>query len=142
TLRRQDNDLLFEDRVGGGPTTGDDMQCVGGTYTVNPALTNHFILDENVYAAYVQGARQFGPVEVQLGLRSETSDRGYDLTSAGQLERRDLGSQTDLFPSAFATYTFSPGTLVKGSYSRRINRPRPFMLNPFQTFDDPLNLRR
>jgi len=142
TLRRQDNDLVFEDCVGGGPTTGDDVQCVGGTYTVNPALTNRFVLDEGIYAAYVQGARTFGPVEVQLGLRSETSDRSYDLTSAGQLESRDLGTQTDLFPSAFATYTFSPGTLAKASYSRRINRPRPFMLNPFQTFDDPLNLRQ
>lgn len=142
TRRRQNNDLVFEGCVGGGPTTGDDVQCVGGEYVVDPALSNQFILDEGIYAGYVQGARTFGPVEVQLGLRSETSDRGYDLTSAGQLENRDLGTQTDLFPSAFATYTFSPGTLAKASYSRRINRPRQFMLNPFQTFDDPLNLRQ
>ena len=142
TIRRQDNDLLFQACVGGGPTVGDDVQCVDGEYVVDPGFTNRFVLDEGIYAAYVQGARSFGPVEVQLGLRSETSDRAYDLLSTGQSENRDLGVQTDFFPSAFATYTFSPGTLTKASYSRRINRPRPFMLNPFQTFDDPLNLRQ
>ena len=142
TLRRQDNDLAFETCVGGGATTGDDVQCTdGGSYVDDPNRTNRFVLDEGFYAGYVQGARSFGPVETQLGLRMEHADRQYDLTSANQTVERDLGADTEFFPSAFVTYNFSPGTLLKGSYSRRINRPRPFFLNPFQTIDDPLNVR-
>ncbi|GIV60406.1 MAG: hypothetical protein KatS3mg043_1495 [Rhodothermaceae bacterium] len=46
-----------------------------------------------------------------------------------------------LFPSAFLTYKLSETTTLKASYSRRINRPRTFFLNPFPSFDDPLNIR-
>jgi outer membrane receptor protein involved in Fe transport len=142
TLRRQDNDVDFTQCVGGGPTTGDDVECNdGGVYVDDPNRTNRFVLDEQIYAGYVQGSRSFGPVEAQLGLRTEHAARSYDLTSATQTTERDLGSDTDFFPSAFVTYNFSPGTLIKGSYSRRINRPRPWFLNPFQSYDDPLNVR-
>ena len=34
------------------------------------------------------------------------------------------------------------GTTLKASYSRRINRPRTFFLNPFPSVDDPLNIRQ
>jgi outer membrane receptor protein involved in Fe transport len=142
TLRQQDNDVDFANCVGGGPTTGDDVECnAGGSFVDDPNRTNQFVLDEGIYAAYVQGARSFGPVDLQLGLRMEHADRSYDLTSASGTTARDLGADTDFFPSAFATYNFGPGTLLKGSYSRRINRPRPWALNPFQSFDDPLNVR-
>lgn len=45
-----------------------------------------------------------------------------------------------VFPSAFAAYKLSPKRQVKLSYSKRIQRPRTRMLNPFTTFRDPLNL--
>jgi len=142
TFRQQDNDVDFAECVGGGSTTGDNVECnAGGSYVDDPNRTNQFVLDEQIYAGYVQGARSFGPVEAQLGLRAEHAAREYDLIASGQTTERDLGAQTDFFPSAFLTYNFGPGTLLKGSYSRRINRPRPWQLNPFQSFDDPLNVR-
>jgi len=141
TLRRQDNDVDFRACNGGGVTSPDDVDCVGGTFVVDPNRANRFVLDETVHAAYLQGARTFGPVEAQVGLRVESASRSYDLTAEGQDQDRDLGTQTDLFPSAFLTYNVAQGTLAKASYSRRINRPRPFFLSPFTTLDDPLNVR-
>ena len=142
TLRQQDNDVMFQTCVGGGATTPEDVGCPGGTFETDPGQTNRFVLDEGVYAAYLQGARTFGRVEAQVGLRMEHADRSYVLTAAGQDDARDLGAQTEFFPSAFLAYNVAPGTLAKASYSRRINRPRPFFLNPFATQDDPLNVRR
>jgi outer membrane receptor protein involved in Fe transport len=140
TRRRLDNDLNYENCV-----APDVEGCMGGAfaYVSDPELTNRFVLDEGIYAAYAQAAQTFGKVDAQVGLRMEHSDRAYDLTASnGQTEARDLGIHTDFFPSAFLTYNFAPGTLVKGSYSRRINRPRWFMLNPFHSQDDPQNIRR
>jgi outer membrane receptor protein involved in Fe transport len=143
TMRRLTNDLVYENCEGGAA-----IGCAGGAYVADRGLTNRFALDEGVYAAYVQAAQTFGAVEVQLGLRTEYDDRAYALTAwdptaaANTETSADLGTHLELFPSAFLTYNVSPGTLAKASYSRRINRPRWFMLNPFHSQDDPLNIRR
>lgn len=123
TLRRLGNDVAY--------STLTDGALVG-----DPGRTNDFAYDENVFAAYAQAVRPFGPVEVQVGLRAEHVTRDYTLVSAAATDERSLPTRTDLFPSAFATYTLSPGTLVKASYSRRVNRPRSFQLNPFRSFED------
>jgi outer membrane receptor protein involved in Fe transport len=121
----------------------------GGGFVNDPTRTNAFTYDEGVYAAYVQGAREFGNIALQAGLRAEAATRdftlrgevpalppvlGVDLTATSQ-------SYQSLFPSAFATYSFAPGTLFKASYSRRIERPRSRQLSPFPSFDDTLNVR-
>jgi outer membrane receptor protein involved in Fe transport len=121
----------------------------GGGFVNDPTRTNAFTYDEGVYAAYVQGSREFGNVALQAGLRAEAATRdftlrgdvpalppvlGVDLTATSQ-------SYQSLFPSAFATYSFGPGTLFKASYSRRIERPRSRQLSPFPSFDDTLNVR-
>ncbi|CAN5587012.1 TonB-dependent receptor [soil metagenome] len=102
-------------------------------------VTNSSLYDESVLASYVQGAYTAGAISGQVGLRMEHTDRTFTLRNTDDA----FGlAQTDFFPSAFAAYTFSPGTLVRGSYSRRINRPRAQQLNPFTNQDDPLNIRR
>ena len=121
----------------------------GGGFVNDPTRTNAFTYDEGVYAAYVQGSREFGNVALQAGLRAEAATRdftlrgdvpalppvlGVDLTATSQRYQ-------SLFPSAFATYSFAPGTLFKASYSRRIERPRSRQLSPFPSFEDTLNVR-
>ena len=129
--------------------TSTTPTCSAGPTSPDVARTNAFTYDEGVYAAYVQGAREFGALGVQAGLRAEAATRdfslrgtvpvlpnvpGIDLTDTRQ-------NYQSLFPSAFATYTFSPGSLAKASYSRRIERPRSRSLSPFPTYEDTLNVR-
>jgi hypothetical protein len=94
---------------------------------------------------YAQAAAPLGPrVEVQGGLRVESTDRSFTLDpgefgdGAGSFSR----TYANLFPSAFAVYTFAPGTLLKGAYSRRINRPSTRLLSPFTSQADPFTQRR
>lgn len=136
TLRRVNSDLLYEFGRSGG-------------FVPDPNRTNAFVYDEGVYAAYVQGARGFGSLDVQAGLRAEAANRDFSLTTALPDLPPELGvdltatklSYQSLFPSAFASYSFEPGTLVKASYSRRIERPRTNALNPFPTFEDTTSVR-
>ncbi|MEM9929858.1 MAG: outer membrane beta-barrel family protein, partial [Bacteroidota bacterium] len=46
-----------------------------------------------------------------------------------------------LYPSVFLGYAFTENTSLQLSYSRRINRPRAWALNPFVDRGDPFNLR-
>ncbi len=135
-VRRVGSDLLFEDGV-------------GGAFVTDPSQTNAFTYDEGVYAAYVQGAREFGALAVQAGLRAEAATREFTLSTTPPafpgVPPVDLTDTSfdyqSLFPSAFATYTFGPGSLVKASYSRRIERPRARRLSPFPSFEDTLSVR-
>ena len=131
-------------------TVNSDLQFeseIGGTFTPDASRTNAFEYTEQITAAYLQGARSLGPFEAQVGLRAETASRDFSLLSAlpegSPTVNLDSTSYTyqSLFPSAFLTLPFSPGTLIKASYSRLIERPRTFFLNPFPNFDNPLSIR-
>jgi outer membrane receptor protein involved in Fe transport len=101
-------------------------------------LSNTFDYEQQVHAAYLQLAREFGPLGVQLGLRAETAQTTFSLLNTGEDFENDYQS---LFPSAFLSYELGDETVFKASYSRRINRPRTWFLNPFPSLDDPSNPR-
>lgn len=93
-------------------------------------------LDERVAAAYVQLARQLGPLVVQAGLRGEAASRSFTL--AGEAFDRSYQS---LFPSTSVAFDLTPATVLRAGYSRRIDRPRGRQLNPAPSTDDPRNVR-
>jgi outer membrane receptor protein involved in Fe transport len=101
-------------------------------------LNNTFDFEQQIHAGYVQAAREFGPVGVQVGLRAETAQTTFSLLTTDQAFDNDYQS---LFPSAFLSYEVTGTTTLKASYSRRINRPRTWFLNPFPSLDDPSNPR-
>ena len=124
---------------------GRDM----GSLTVDPNQTNAFEYDRQVLAGYAQGAQSFGPVQVQAGVRVEATERDFTLLTrvppgANPFYDPDAptsASYVDAFPSAFLTYGFGPGTLVKASYRRSIDRPRTRSLNPFPDLSDTTFVR-
>ena len=128
--------------------TGADM----ANLVIDTNQTNAFDYDRQIAAVYLQAARGFGKLQLQGGLRAEHARRGFDLSTEipdgfRPPDAPDFDpdatdqSYTSLFPSAFATYAFEPGSLVKASYSRRINRPQTFFLNPFPDLSDTTFVR-
>ncbi|MEM6784619.1 MAG: TonB-dependent receptor [Bacteroidota bacterium] len=101
--------------------------------------SNAFDFDERIWAAYLQGAHELGPLDVQLGLRGEIAQTTFDLRTTGETNDRRYAS---LFPSAFLGLALTDNDEVKASYSRRINRPSTWRINPFFSYDDPLFRRR
>src|SRR5690606_5276379 len=45
------------------------------------------------------------------------------------------------YPTMHVSYQLTDSQLIRASYSRRIQRPPPFLLNPFTSYQDPLNRR-
>ena len=70
-----------------------------------------------------------------------TTSGGYDLT--GQFASAPARiAYKRLYPSVYLTQKFTGEQQIQLSYTRRVNRPRPWDTNPFIDYSDPLNWRK
>jgi len=119
TFTSTDNDIRWEQATAGQP------------WAVDAGKTNHFIYRENINAAYGTFSRTVQKVDVQLGLRAEqTNTTGTSLTTG----QSTLRSYLNLFPSVSAQYNKSEKVQLGFSYSRKIDRFRFGIVNPFVTY--------
>jgi iron complex outermembrane recepter protein len=117
--------------------TFDFFNVVNGSSIKDEAQSNSVDYTERTYAAYVNYNRAFGKLNVQAGLRSETTD--YEGIGEDSIFTNNY---TELFPSAALTYTFSPKIGLNLTYSRRIDRPSYQDLNPFENKLDELTYQK
>jgi outer membrane cobalamin receptor len=89
----------------------------------------------SLYALYAGNAGSLG---YQGGLRAEYTDRLVEL--ADQSERAVI-NRWDLFPTLHFSYQLGGQKQAMASYTRRIDRPRGYWLEPFETWDDAYNVR-
>ncbi len=98
--------------------------------------TNDFQYNEDVHAAYLIYGSKINKWSYQIGMRSEYSIVKTELIQTQEINDRDYFG---LFPSAFLNYELPAGQSLQVSYSRRIQRPRFWDLNPFFSFTDERN---
>ena len=91
---------------------------------------------DDQHAAYVNASQKIGKLSLQAGLRAERSSREL---SADGVERPFGKDYSTVFPSANANYEFCQGRSLRLSYSKRVQRPWIWDLNPFVLPTDPLN---
>jgi hypothetical protein len=107
---------------------------VNGNTSVNYDLTNRFLYDEYINAAYLNYNKSFSRWELQSGLRLEsTIMKGNQLGNAQKQGSKFDRDYLSLFPTFFAQYKLdSVGKHTLGfNYGRRIDRPNFDFLNPF-----------
>lgn len=122
SLVKADNDLQFFD------------QSIPGTSVYDSTISNHFIYQENINAAYLNYSKDWEKFSIQAGLRTEnTQVKGTQLVNGENFNR----SYTNLFPSVFLNYKFSDHYETGLNLSRRLDRPSYQQLNPFKKFLDP-----
>ncbi len=90
----------------------------------------------SLYSIY---ANEFGNLRIQGGIRSEYTYRIIELAGTNQKFSID---QWEVFPSFHTSYNFGIGSQLMASYTRRIDRPRDWFLEPFYTWQDANNIRR
>lgn len=99
-------------------------------------LSNNFIYDEDIQAAYAILGNKSGKISYQAGLRMERSSVVTKLITTNEINDR---SYVNFFPSAHIAYELADQNSFQVSYSRRVRRPRFWDLNPFFTFSDSRN---
>ena len=97
----------------------------------NVNRSNHFIYNEQIFAAYGMYATMLGRYSVQAGLRAEQTFVDGDQRTTGVTFDNNYFS---LFPTAHIRRSFENNQSAQISYSRRINRPRNRNINPFMRY--------
>jgi len=101
--------------------------------------TNKFQYKENVNAAYINFSKTIKKWGFQAGLRAENTN--YEGRQFGNAQHPEQDSSfkndyTNLFPTAYVSYSANKKNQFGISYGRRINRPDYEDLNPFLFFLD------
>ena len=104
-------------------------------YFINPANSNRFNYDQNVYGGYVSVNKTTKVVTMRLGLRVEHTQVDGDFTSSNTTVRQRY---TDVIPNLMLTRQFSKTFNSNLAYSLRLGRPSINALNPFVNNSDSL----
>ncbi|MFV8352632.1 TonB-dependent receptor domain-containing protein [Flavobacterium sp. XS2P14] len=104
---------------------------------INTNFTNTLQYKEKVNAVYTQYGVKFNKFSALFGLRFEDSN-----IEINQLATNDFNTKkyNNFFPSAFFTYEISDKSSTSISYSRRVQRPRGRLLNPFNNLSSNINI--
>jgi ferric enterobactin receptor len=99
-------------------------------------LTNDFLYNERINAAYGIVGNKTGKFSYQAGLRVEWTGVTTTLKQTNQVNERKYAN---MFPSVHVTYDLAKQNALQLSFSRRVRRPQYNDLSPFATYSDNRN---
>ncbi len=106
------------------------------------SISTKYNYGENILAGYVNLNGKKNKLSYQIGLRAE--NRSYTVNVQNNKGMDSLHFKKSfpisLFPSAFVTYKLTDKQDIQLNYSKRINAPNFFQLQPFPDYTDPLNI--
>ncbi|MFV0290071.1 MAG: TonB-dependent receptor domain-containing protein [Mangrovibacterium sp.] len=101
-------------------------------------LSNAMDFKRQIHALYSTYTNSWGKLSYMAGLRGEYTYRVIEDADAN----RSVIDRLDLFPSAHVSYDLSANTQLMTSYSKRIDRPRGWDLNPFESYMNQTTIRK
>jgi ferric enterobactin receptor len=107
-----------------------------GSFSPIPGLTNDFLYEENINAAYGIVGNKTNKFSYQVGLRAEWTGVTTTLKQTNEINKRKYAN---LFPSVHITYDLPRQHALQLSFSRRVRRPQYNDLSPFMTYSDNRN---
>ena len=123
----RDADYIFE-----------DYDYDQNEWLMSDEFTNEMEVYRNIQDIYGLFSNKLTGFDYQLGLRLEYTDRVIKQVTTGE----DYSyNRLMFFPTVHISRQFKNDQQLLLSYSRRINRPRHWFLNPFTRYMDRLNLR-
>jgi iron complex outermembrane receptor protein len=115
-------------------------------FAIDSSLTNDFVVDDIINAAYVNVSSKIGKWSYQAGLRFEQTYFVADITNKNQKFSyiypdgfENLGKA--LFPSVFLSRKYGDKQEFQANFSRKVNRPGFFQMMPFIMFADAQSFR-
>ncbi|MEL6924085.1 MAG: outer membrane beta-barrel family protein, partial [Bacteroidota bacterium] len=112
-------------------------EWIGVDWQTNPNFTNAFDFNQGVLGAYATLGFEHGKWGAKAGLRWERTSVRTLLKTDQQTNQQ---SYANAFPSIHLSYQLSARLSTQLGYSRRIERPGMWDLNPFFDIRDNLNI--
>jgi outer membrane receptor protein involved in Fe transport len=122
----QDNDYRYQ--------TLNSEEWIDDSTKLNP-----YVYSRNIQSGYLMFSNFWKKLGYQFGLRTEYTDRLFHQTTTDQKWQYN---KFDFFPSVHLSYQLPADMQLLASYSRRLERPRGWYLNPFIEVIDPNNIRQ
>lgn len=113
-----DNSLQFYERI-------------NNEIVYQPEKSNLFNYKEQILAFYISGNYKWNKWEAKAGLRTEST---WIDTSSNNPLSNNKRIRTDIFPTAYLTYSFSDKQQLGFNYGKRIDRPDYSFLNPSKSY--------
>ncbi|KAA3605850.1 MAG: TonB-dependent receptor [Calditrichaeota bacterium] len=108
-------------------------------YILQDGSVRHTEYDQNIRSVYGLYANSGEKLGYQFGVRAEYTGRNISVEEDNSEFKIN---RWDFFPTAHFSYEFSKKSSFMTSYTRRIERPRGWYLEPFETWTDSYNVRR
>ncbi len=108
-------------------------------YVFQSNYSNNVDYNRSQLAIYSLYSNEFDNFGFQGGLRTEYTLQKTDLLEKHENYKID---RWDIFPTFHTSYKFEGGSQFMLSYTRRIDRPHGWELEPFETWMDANNVRR
>jgi outer membrane receptor protein involved in Fe transport len=112
---------------------------VSDDYILQPKFSHTSFYAQSTHAGYALAKGEFNNLGYQFGIRSEYTYRDISMKEADQSFNID---RWDFFPTLHFSYQLPDDHQLMASYTRRIDRPRGWFLEPFYTWSDAYNIRR
>lgn len=113
------------------------QDLTNGIWVSAPSLTNVFDYKQNVLGIYGTTSYESEKWGVKLGIRLENTDLKTLLETTNEKRNQNY---SNLFPSVHTSYKISESLSLQAGYSKRINRPSLWDLNPFSVRRDNFNI--
>lgn len=133
-FRKFDNDYIYG--------------LVSNAGQINPydSISNRFVYQDQIHALYTIYSDSIPNFNYAVGIRAEQTLLENELSNVNTslVEEEDLANSQqylNFFPSVQLAYHLNNNNTIKATYSRRIDRPNGWRLNPFPDFADSLNVR-
>ncbi|MGK7395537.1 MAG: TonB-dependent receptor domain-containing protein [Candidatus Cyclobacteriaceae bacterium M3_2C_046] len=111
---------------------------VENIWVIDPDLTNVFDYNQKVMGIYSTGAFEGEKVGLKVGLRLEHTNLQTELLNTNEANQQLF---TNLFPTIHTSYKVYENFSLQAGYSRRINRPGLWDLNPFTNIRNNFSIR-
>jgi outer membrane receptor protein involved in Fe transport len=110
-----------------------DFDSASGDWVEDMLQSNNYNFSHDIYALYGTYSTEFKNLGLKAGLRTEFTNRNLHQITGNEDYPYE---KFDLYPSLYLTYKLPYNQQMQLSYSKRVNRPRGHMLNPYTMFSD------
>jgi outer membrane receptor protein involved in Fe transport len=115
-----------------------EYDSIQSQYIEDSQFSNSIEYKRDIHSVYSLYAAERGSIGYQVGLRGEYTYRLIESVITSEVFSLN---RWDFFPTAHFSYQFAQGKQMMASYTRRIERPRGWSLEPFETWTDAYNIR-
>jgi outer membrane receptor protein involved in Fe transport len=118
-----------------------DYDAAASAFVLQQPFSHAIDYTHTIHSLYATYSNEMQKLGYQAGLRGEYTGRDIRLKDMGE---RFTIDRWDFFPTAHLSYTLDGAQRrqVMASYTRRVERPHDWDLEPFETWMDAYNVRR